>query len=671
MRDWLRGRPGGLAAFLLIAGLVLGALGWATHAALRLEERHAADRADAEEYSQLRFALWRLDSWVLPQLAREDSRPFDHYSALFAPPQVFDNKINCRAPGSVLEPSPLLHAELPDWMALHFQVDVGSGWRSPQVLDSALNDCLWNDRVKVPKGNVTPEREKLRARLAKSLRPEVVLAAAQERAQRDRQDQTLLPSTVPAEQELQQQFPPQIAQQSSPPLPYAPNDNAQQGGQQGGLGQNEGGQAVGRFSGRRGDYEARIQYQSKVVEGTKNPQIYNRDLALGNSSALNGRNWIGTPGTKVTHGVETKVYLSRMAPVWLTGADGEDHLLFVRTVKVEDRELCQGVVVDVPQLEQELLAEVADLFPLARLLPMREAVPPRPERTMAALPFELDPGVLRRPAGSPGWTPLRVGLALSWAAALVALLAVGLGGWSLWDLSERRMRFVSAVTHELRTPLTTLQLYLDMLTGGMVRDEQQREEYLRTLHAESDRLSRLVGNVLDFSRLEKQRPMLVWADVSVADVLAHLEAAWKPRCQNTGKELIVENAVGPGVLLHTDAALLQQIVGNLLDNACKYSREAEDHRLWLRLRTEDGSLVVEVEDRGPGIPPGERRTIFRAFRRGRRADAPPGGVGLGLSLAQRWTRLLGGRLNLGPTPVAGGACFRLVVPGLVAGTKTI
>src|SRR5205814_1885026 len=86
--------------------------------------------------------------------------------------------------------------------------------------------------------------------------------------------------------------------------------------------------------------------------------------------------------------------------------------------------------------------------------------------------------------------PTVVNLSLAWAAALLALLAVGLGGWTLIDLSQRRIRFVSAVTHELRTPLTTLRLYLDMLTGGMIQDERQKAEYLQTLHAETDRLNR-------------------------------------------------------------------------------------------------------------------------------------------------------------------------------------
>src|SRR5439155_15164995 len=164
----------------------------------------------------------------------------------------------------------------------------------------------------------------------------------------------------------------------------------------------------------------------------------------------------------------------------------------------------------------------------------REAEPAEPDLCMTALPFRLDPGPADPAEADPGWTPLRVGLALAWAAALVALLAVGLVGWSLLDLSERRIRFVSAVTHELRTPLTTLRLYLDMLMNGLVRDEKQREEYIRTLHAEADRLTRLVGNVLDFSRLENQRPRLSWEATPVAGLLGQVGGTWQGRCQDAG-----------------------------------------------------------------------------------------------------------------------------------------
>src|SRR5262249_40916096 len=100
-------------------------------------------------------------------------------------------------------------------------------------------------------------------------------------------------------------------------------------------------------------------------------------------------------------------------------------------------------------------------------------------------------------------------------------------------------------------------------------------------------------------------------------------------------------------------------LGNLIDNACKYSRGAEDRRLWVRARADRGRLVFEVEDRGPGVPARERRSIFRAFRRGRKADLTTGGGRRGLGLARRREGLLGGRLTLPAAPAEGGACFRV------------
>ena len=108
---------------------------------------------------------------------------------------------------------------------------------------------------------------------------------------------------------------------------------------------------------------------------------------------------------------------------------------------------------------------------------------------------------------------------------------------------------------------------------------------------------------------------------------------------------------------------MQQVLGNLIDNACKYSRGAEDPRIWLRASREaHDRLSFEVEDRGPGVPAGERRSIFRPFRRGRLADVTAGGVGLGLALAGAGRSLLGGKLSLFACPEKIGACFRFELP---------
>jgi signal transduction histidine kinase len=349
-----------------------------------------------------------------------------------------------------------------------------------------------------------------------------------------------------------------------------------------------------------------------------------------------------------------------MTPLWLTAPGQPDRLVVGRLVRIGPRQVCQGIVLDWPRLQALLQEEVQGLFPEARIEPVRPEVPVDRERTMITLPLQLDPGPA--PVAAAGWTPLRVGLALAWAAALVALLAVGLGGWSLLDLSERRIRFVSAVTHELRTPLTTLRLYLDMLTGGLVKGERQQAEYLQTLDAEADRLARLIGNVLDFSRLENQRPRLEMTRVPLAALLDQVRAAWQGRCRALDKELVLDPSHAADVVLVTDVHLVQQIVGNLIDNACKYSRGAADHCIRVRARPAGARrLVIEVEDGGPGVPPRERRSIFRPFRRGRQADVTAGGAGLGLALARRWARLLGGNLSLRSGP-GGGACFRVELP---------
>jgi signal transduction histidine kinase len=654
MKRWLGGKWGGLAAFLFIAALVAGGLGWATRAALRLEREQLDQAAQAEHSERLRLALWRLDSRMTAILAREESRPFNHYSAIFAAPVAYDNKGRSLPPGVVVEPSPLLDAELPPWMQLHFQTDKAS-WQSPQVLSASLRQRLISPAVKLPLTNVTPARKKLLDELSDELPPKELLSHAEQHAAKT----TILDRVLLAQQVEWSQNPAKWSQNSTKNPMKDEADNLREYANRGGR-------------------------MSKLAKTYGNEQCTQSDVAK-LYMCNNGEHWLGdskdanppgpttnaatlgtvsstskVPAQAVCPNADVVVSMSPMVGLWLPTLAGRSRLMAMRLVRLDERVFCQGIVLDGDKLATLLAEEVQDLFPGVHIRP---AVDPEPEKlpqTMTALPLYLDTGPAEE-VEDPGWTPLRAGLCTAWAAALVALLAVGLGGWSLLSLSERRIRFVSAVTHELRTPLTTLQLYLDMLLGGLVRDETQRTEYLRTLQAETDRLSRLVGNVLDFSRLENHRSRLMMGRVPVADILAQVQSAWNVRCAVAGKELLVERACPVESAVVTDAGLLPQVLGILLDNACKYSCEADDRRLWLRARAEQGRVVFEVEDRGPGVAVGERRAIFRAFRRGRKADATTGGVGLGLALARRWTRLLRGRLGLA-CPAEGGACFRVELP---------
>jgi signal transduction histidine kinase len=358
------------------------------------------------------------------------------------------------------------------------------------------------------------------------------------------------------------------------------------------------------------------------------------------------------------------VHLGPVRPQWLTAADGTDTLALVRTAKLDGRTVYQGVVLDWPRLCQILRADVADLFPDATLVPLKAApaADGPPEGAMTTLPVRLEPNTPTAPPPA-GWTPLRIGLALAWGAAVVAFAALGLVGWSLIDLSERRIRFVSAVTHELRTPLTSLRLYLDLLLSGMVQDEQKRTEYLSTLATESDRLHRLVDNVLDFARLERRRAGTALVPAKVADLLAAVRDTWTDRCGADGKELIVVSTLPPEAEVTTDAALVGQIVGNLIDNARKYTRGASDPRVWVWAKPEGRRVVFEVEDRGPGVAARDRSVIFRPFRRGEGADTTAGGAGLGLALCRQWAESLGGSLTYRPAEGGTGASFRLELPG--------
>jgi signal transduction histidine kinase len=617
MTGALRARSWGVLVFLLIAVLVIGGLGWVTAETLRLELS-----------DQMRLALWRLDSRVSPAIAREDSRPPQHYDPLYVPlPALQRNLLTC-ATGTVLLPTPLFSAGLPDWMVLHFQATADGKWRSPQVLSQSL-EALRQPDLHLDLSNVTPDRTLLLDDLKKHYSSTELLARIPEG-----DNVQVIPEYA-------------IAQQVQTPL------GKEQAANQAAILQNS---TDNDFSRRSGMKNA-VQSENRNTATVNSGNVFNfyNFVPLGEDVP-----WAEINGKMGGTGHSAEVSVGTLQPLWLRAQGQPDRLVLARLARSGDRRMVQGVLLDWPKLHDILLPEIQDLFPEARLEPVvAGAKSDSPERQMTALPVSLDPGP-RTWGVLWAWSPLRVGLMLAWLAALLALTVVGLGGWSLLDLSERRIRFVSAVTHELRTPLTTLRLYLDMLNAGFVRDEAQKAEYLKTLDGESDRLHRLVSNVLDFARLEKQRPKLSRREVKISDLFEQVRANWLERCKAAGKELVVATEAGCPPVLTTDVELVLQIVGNLIDNACKYSRGAADGRIWLRARRDRPNwLVLEVEDRGPGVPARERRGVFRAFRRGRSADVTAGGVGLGLALARRWARLLGGRLLLRPCRDGVGACFQL------------
>lgn len=637
MSRWLQR----LCVFGLIAALVAGGLGWATAEALRMEADTREANSREKRTEQIRLALWAMDSHVAPLLAREDGRPYAHFTPLHAPIPSLSERGELYEVGHVRVPSPLLEEELPEWMLLHFQVHpkMKTMWQSPQVLSQRLAQRIQWPPSQLELKNVTQDRAGLLGDLAKKYPYEMLLAEVKRRGLR-----TLI----------------------ADPLPDVRTDNGADNNPAGNTANAAPQQVDAQQPWAQPQMLRQQQGFNADSEQQKRNAAYQRTRGAVNPGGRDGGSFVDLDTATTMKQIGCEIYrvrISLFTPVWLPSADHPEDLLFLRLANVDSTEIIQGIALDWPAIEQELRASVADRFPEARLVPLPDGTPASAERVMSSLPVQLDPGpppapVLRR------WTPLRVGLCVAWAATLFGLAAVGVSGLSLIDLSERRVRFVSAVTHELRTPLTTLRLYLDMLTSGLVREERQREEYLKTLSAESERLHRLIGNVLDFARLEKQAAKAVTAPLAVADMIERVRTAWKDRCDTAGKELVVENKLPPDAKFTSDPDLVQQIVGNLIDNACKYSKCAADRRVWLRAVSAGGGRVAfEVEDCGPGVSPRERRSIFRPFRRGRSADVTAGGVGLGLALARRWAGMLGGRLDVCRGACGAGACFRLELPG--------
>lgn len=351
------------------------------------------------------------------------------------------------------------------------------------------------------------------------------------------------------------------------------------------------------------------------------------------------------------------VTISDFRALWI-----KDALLLTRRVSQDGTALIQGAWVDWPQLRADLLAAVSDLFPAAGL----EAAPSGTSGgtdLLASLPIRFLPGYLEIPA-SPFWSPLKLSLATAWACVLLASAAVALVLRGMMTLSERRATFVSAVTHELRTPLATFKLYSEMLADGLVRDPAKRQSYLETLTTEADRLGHLVENVLSYSRLERGKASDGRIRTTLEDLLQRVEPRLHQRTAQAGAEFSIDRTFCQDEFsLTTDPAAVEQILFNLVDNACKYGRRGTDPaQLQLAISPARNGLQLAVRDHGPGLTRAEARKLFRPFHKSAReaAHSAPG-VGLGLALCRRLARDLGGTLEIDHA-WAHGASFVLTLP---------
>ena len=267
--------------------------------------------------------------------------------------------------------------------------------------------------------------------------------------------------------------------------------------------------------------------------------------------------------------------------------------------------------------------------------------------------------------GGHGPTESRAFLAVTGllAGILVVAILAG-GGLLLWQArrsyldAARKTSFVANVSHELKTPLTSIRMYAELLQEGRARDESKRQRYLDVIVSESQRLTRLVNNVLDFSRLEQGRKTYRLDELDLGATAQTVLDNQRERVRQAGMELHLELPTEP-VHLAMDRDALEQILLNLVDNAVKYA--AEGGEVGVSIVADVDAVRLSVLDRGAGIPAAERERIFGKFHRvdDSLTSGKPG-CGLGLTIARKMLRDLGGDIVCVPRE-GGGACFAVTL----------
>ncbi len=334
----------------------------------------------------------------------------------------------------------------------------------------------------------------------------------------------------------------------------------------------------------------------------------------------------------------------------------KERLLFVRQVWEGDTELFQGSWMNWPAFRETLLSSLDYGTAVGTLV---SAEPRWEGHVLSGIPARYVPPP-PPPLRGLGAVP-RLILVLAWTFTLLALGGGALVLAAAIRFGEQRAAFVSAVTHELRTPLTTFRLYAEMLTHGMVPDPEEQKGFFRILLTEAERLDHLVRNVLSFARLESRRGARL-EDLDAGLLVERLLPRLEQRATQAGRSLALDLPDAVALRsLRTDPALVEQILFNLVDNACKYGLPAQDLTLHLQVWEEAGRLRFRVGNHGPTIPEEIRKHLFRPFHKSAQAATGAPGVGLGLALCRGLARNLGGDLELDATWV-GGTAFVLCLP---------
>ncbi len=370
---------------------------------------------------------------------------------------------------------------------------------------------------------------------------------------------------------------------------------------------------------------------------------------------------------------EPAALLARMGRSAMVGTTlGADHLIVYRTVLIPDKgPFQQGILLDLERFTRWLRARVLGASGLLEFIELEFG---RPESSGAdAGGFGVpaaDRFVYQHRFGEP-FEALSARISLAplpdeggsryvYAIGLLLIIASTVGLWAVYrrvatavHFAERRSNFAAAVSHELKTPLTAIRMYAEMLRDGMVPEEAKRREYYDTITSESERLTRLIDNVLEFSRLETQESDGALVTQPLEHPLRHVVQLLQPHARSEGFELVLELEPGLPAVAH-DPDALEQLLFNLIDNALKYAREAERKEICVSCRAVDAGVAIQVRDYGPGVAREHESHLFEAFYRGEsELTRRTKGTGIGLALVRGLAERMGARVSARNRPEGG------------------
>jgi len=209
--------------------------------------------------------------------------------------------------------------------------------------------------------------------------------------------------------------------------------------------------------------------------------------------------------------------------------------------------------------------------------------------------------------------------------------------------AAQRVNFVNQVSHELKTPLTNIRMYAELLSYEIDEEDEKQGRYLNIIVFESQRLSRLIGNVLSFARGQRKKLVFRPTEAKLDDIITQVLDQFKPSLDSLKFE--IETNLNAGEISRIDCDATRQILGNLLSNVEKYAASGK----WLRIESyRDGEfLYIKVSDRGVGIPNQAKNRVFKPFERlSRKVTDGVAGTGIGLSISRELAVLHGGNVHL-------------------------